>query len=140
MSETQPAAGHAAGGDATAGIGTGHESSDLAPRTIALFGLGLLVVVVASLIVTAWMFDIFAARQAKEDAPASPLARRESPAGPVLQVDAPSDLARLRAEEDATLSTYGWVDRGKGIVRIPIRQAMQALLERDGRAATAKGR
>jgi len=132
VSGTKPSAGHAAG--AGAGAGAGHEASDLKPRTIAIFGLGLAVVVMASLIVTAWMFDILAARRAKEDVPASPLARVESPAGPVLQVDAPSDLARLRAEEDATLSTYGWVDRGKGIVRIPIQQAMRRLAEQGAKA------
>ncbi len=130
MSERKPSAGYQAGGS----TGAGHESSDLAPRTIALFGLGLAVVVVASLILTAWLFDIFAARRATEDVPASPLARVEPPAGPLLQVDAPSDLARLRAEEEATLSTYGWVDRGKGIVRIPIQQAMRRLVEQGAKA------
>jgi hypothetical protein len=110
--------------------GAGRELSDLEPRTIAIFGLTLAVVIVACLIVAAWLFGFFAARRAQEDVPPSPLAQVEPPPGPVLQVKAPNDLARLRAEEDAILSTYGWVDRGTGVVRIPIDRAMHLLAER----------
>ncbi|MFB3817140.1 MAG: hypothetical protein ACE147_05695 [Candidatus Methylomirabilales bacterium] len=125
MSEMKPAGEHAPAGGATAG----HELSDLSPRTIALFGAGLGLLVAVCLIVAAWMFGVLDARLAGREVPASPLARVEPPAGPRLQVDAPSDLARLRAEEDAILSSYDWVDRGAGIVRIPIDQAMARLAE-----------
>jgi hypothetical protein len=37
----------------------------------------------------------------------------------------------LRAEEDLVLSSYGWVDKEKGIVRIPIEAAMRRVV-RDG--------
>jgi hypothetical protein len=47
-----------------------------------------------------------------------------TPPAPVLQVDPRSDLAAFRAEEDARLSSYGWIDRGKGVVHIPIARAM----------------
>jgi hypothetical protein len=134
MSQTKPAVDHAPVGSA----GAGHEPSDLKPRTIAAFGLALAVVVVGCLIVAGWMFDFFAGRRAKQDVPPSPLARVEPPAGPRLQVNAPGDLARLRAEEEATLSTYDWVDRGGGIVRIPIDQAMRLLVERGAKAPAAK--
>ncbi len=133
MSETKPAAGQTT-------AGAGYEPSDLKPRTIAIFGLSLALVVAACLIVAAWMFGFFAARRAEEDVLPSPLARVEVPAGPVLQVYAPGDLARLRAEEDKILSTYGWVDRGAGIVRIPVDQAMQLLVERGPKAPTAKAK
>lgn len=136
MSETKHAAGQTTAGDA----GAGYEQSDLKPRTIAIFGLSLTLVVAACLIGAAWMFGFFAARRAEEDVLPSPLARVEVPAGPVLQVNAPSDLARLRTEEDKILSTYGWVDRGAGIVRIPIDQAMQLLVERGAKAPTAKAK
>lgn len=120
------------------GSGAGHELSDLNPRAIAIFGLALAVVVAACLIVAAWMFGFFAARRAEEDVLPSPLARVEPPAGPVLQVKAPSNLARLRAEENAILSTYGWADRAAGAVRIPVDQAMQLLAERGLPAAGGK--
>ena len=44
---------------------------------------------------------------------------------PDLQTDEPHDLRAFRAAEEARLTGYGWVDRGNGIVHIPIRQAMQ---------------
>lgn len=46
------------------------------------------------------------------------------------------DLRSLRAREDAELNSYGYVDREKGIVRIPIRQAMELVIrERGGQHA-----
>ena len=53
-------------------------------------------------------------------------------------MNAPGDMARLRAQEEAVLSTYDWVDRGAGIVRIPIDQAMRLLVERGAKAPAAK--
>jgi hypothetical protein len=38
-------------------------------------------------------------------------------------------LAELRAVEATTLNTAGWIDQGKGVVRIPIAEAM-ALAEK----------
>jgi len=52
-----------------------------------------------------------------------------APPPPVLQVDPRGDLAVFRAEEDARLKSYGWVDRGKGIVRIPIARAMSEIAD-----------
>jgi hypothetical protein len=49
---------------------------------------------------------------------------------PHLQINPHDDLMALRAREDAELTTYGWVNRSNGIVRIPIQRAMDLLLER----------
>jgi hypothetical protein len=38
-------------------------------------------------------------------------------------------MGALRREEDAILTTYGWVDRQAGVVRIPIDVAMKQVLE-----------
>jgi hypothetical protein len=58
---------------------------------------------------------------ARENRPYFP-APREQPAPQV-------DLDALRAREDRELTTYGWVDRSNGIVRIPIDRAMQLVLQ-----------
>jgi hypothetical protein len=55
---------------------------------------------------------------------------RQLPPAPRLQMREPMDLAAFRKEEEATLSTYGVVDREKGIYRIPIDEAMKLTLER----------
>ena len=37
-------------------------------------------------------------------------------------------LAELRAAEASELESYGWVDQGKGVVRLPITEAMKLAL------------
>jgi hypothetical protein len=39
-------------------------------------------------------------------------------------------MKRLRAEEEKTLNSYGWVDEKSGAVRIPIDEAKKRLLEK----------
>ena len=41
-----------------------------------------------------------------------------------------TDLADMREAEQRALTTYGWVDQEKGIVRIPIDEAMKLTLQR----------
>ena len=40
-------------------------------------------------------------------------------------------LAKSRADDQQTLNTFGWVNREKGVVRIPIDVAMGKLIEED---------
>ena len=40
------------------------------------------------------------------------------------------DLAAFRAQEDAILESYAWVDKERGIVRIPVAEAMRIVAER----------
>jgi hypothetical protein len=51
------------------------------------------------------------------------------PPQPRLQTDPSEDLAQFRREEDNRLHGYYWIDKQKGIVHIPIEQAMQALVD-----------
>lgn len=41
-------------------------------------------------------------------------------------------LADLRAAQEKELSTYAWIDRAKGTVRLPIQRAMELTVERYG--------
>jgi hypothetical protein len=54
------------------------------------------------------------------------------PPPPRLQADPAADLAELHAREDNLLNQYGWVDRNKGIVHIPIDQAIDQVAARHG--------
>ena len=47
---------------------------------------------------------------------------------PALQVNPASDLERLQESQRTILNSYGWVDQGKGIVHIPIDEAMKRVL------------
>jgi len=42
-----------------------------------------------------------------------------------------TDLDTYRTSKRATLSTYRWVDREHGVVRLPIDQAMRLIAERN---------
>ncbi|HET6628150.1 MAG TPA: hypothetical protein VFG91_00080 [Woeseiaceae bacterium] len=105
----------------------GHESGDVSFRGVFLTGAALLGVL-ALLAAILW----YVSRATLEGVPAPApfpavsvtLAPGESP---VLQVTPESDLARLRAREAALLHGYGWVDRERGIARIPIERAMEIL-------------
>ncbi len=48
---------------------------------------------------------------------------------PRLQLSPPADLKGFRAREEAELNNYGWIDQSKGIVQIPIQQAMELLVK-----------
>jgi hypothetical protein len=54
----------------------------------------------------------------------------QQPPAPRLQIQEPKDLATFRKEEADILSSYGVVDKEKGIYRIPIEEAMKLTLER----------
>jgi hypothetical protein len=109
----------------------GHEERDVTfrPVVISLIGLVGLIIVGAALM---WaLYQYFSARPA--GAPANPLARsfgRQVPPEPRLQSNPLEDLRQLRAQEDTTLNTYGWVDRKTGVVRIPVERAMELLAQR----------
>jgi hypothetical protein len=49
---------------------------------------------------------------------------------PRLQISAPVDLEKFRAQKEAELESYGWVNKTSGIVRVPIDRAMELLLQR----------
>ena len=110
-----------------------HEHSDVDIRAILTFGVALTIVAVVVHLLIYVLFGYFESRE-RVQAPAEyPLAAAQGhrePPEPRLQTDPRQDLADLRAKEDDTLTSYGWVDRNAGVVRIPIDQAMQLTLQR----------
>jgi hypothetical protein len=126
MSETFNSAHH------TPPVGPGHESYEVQLGPVVLFGLGLVIMTGLVLLLAGWLFTAFTARQAARDTPPSPLAqsRPARPPEPRLQVVPAQELQQLRADEDAVLHSYGWVDQAAGIVRIPIERALDLIHER----------
>jgi hypothetical protein len=49
---------------------------------------------------------------------------------PKLVESEPRVLAAFRAQEEALLTSYGWVEKDKGLARIPIDAAMRIVAER----------
>ena len=48
---------------------------------------------------------------------------------PKLVTSEPSVLAEFRAQEETLLTSYGWVEKDKGLARIPIDEAMRIVAE-----------
>lgn len=115
--------------DVTQG-GAGYESRDMSLRVVGAFLLGLLAATGIVLFLTWLLFTVFAAQQAGRDAPLPSLAAAPHPPEPRLQVDPGKEFKEIRAQEDAILNSYGWVNRNAGIVRIPIDRAIRLLAER----------
>jgi hypothetical protein len=110
-----------------------HEGSDINIRAIIGFIVVLTVVTLAIQLSMWGLFKVFNKIETKSQPAVSPVA-----AGPATPEDFPqprlqttpwSDLKQLRAEEQAYLSSYGWVDESGGIAHVPIDEAKAMLLK-----------
>ena len=111
----------------------GHETSDVSTRGIVWFGVGLAVATVLVAVGMYGFFRILQRREGRVDVPVSPMVAaslRRTPPEPRLEANPLEPRLRMRAREDAVLTTYGWVDRDTGVARIPIGRAMELLVER----------
>src|ERR1700676_5242250 len=109
----------------------GHEERDADIRPIVLTGLGLsLAVAVVGLFIYG-IFRSLAPHPATSVRP-NPMAVFDSqiPPAPRIEEHPAIELQQLRAQEDQTLSTYGWIDKSKGVVRIPLDRALELQMER----------
>lgn len=104
------------------------ESGEADIRTRALIGavaaFGALVIISG---IAAWFL---VKDWAETGNPPGPPSRPVPAAGPLLQISPPKDLAALRAREDRLLHGTEWIDRERGIARIPIEKAMELRVKR----------
>ncbi len=109
------------------------QAKDLVNRRVILMlaALGVLVVIFASA-VPAWMLE--SRSLLSLDAPAreaaAPAAPREINIVDQTLLEATGQAAPTTHEQQRQLlERYGWVDRARGVVRIPIERAMRLTLE-----------
>lgn len=103
-----------------------HEPSDVSARDAARFAAGLLLAVA--------LVCAGASRYLRSLGGGISLAAPgEAPPEPRLQGDenSPEEVARLNRKWDVVLTSYDWVDRKRGVVRIPIERAMKLYLKRE---------
>ena len=129
---------HEHGADEGQSESTAYETRDVKVRPLAVFIAGLTVVGLVVYFVVFAMFRLFSGQAAREDAqlapssvsrPAETPVEERLPPEPRIQANPAADMDALRRQEDAVLTTYGWVDRQAGIARIPIDVAMTQILE-----------
>jgi hypothetical protein len=112
----------------------GHETSDVSIRGIVGFGVGLGISTVLVLAAMFWLFRVLQVREANRvDVRVPPMVAaslRRTPPEPRLEPNPLAPRLRIRAQEDAVLTTYGWVDRAGGVARIPIARAEELLVQR----------
>ena len=113
--------------------GVGHEERDVSFVPLVRGLIGLVALVILSLVVVRVLLGYLAVHEAETSPQPNPLAQnfgRQVPPEPRLQSDPLQDLQTLRAQEEAQLTSYGWVDRKAGIVRIPVQRAIELLAQR----------
>jgi hypothetical protein len=100
-----------------------YETRDAEPRLLAglAAGLALFVLLAPALLLAAFPEAL--------QQPAVRLPAEGFPE-PRLQADNSSDLVQLRGVSDTRLATFGWVDRDRKIVHLPIDRAMSLTVER----------
>ena len=125
----------------------GHEISDVSVRAVVWFVVGLIVGGGALHLLSHGLFVSLLAYETRANQSTFPLAdeeRGESPSEPGLEgikkMQARSEAGRpspyvhpedLEPSKQPALNEFAWVDKNKGIVRIPIDQAKRIVLEKN---------
>jgi len=104
---------------------SGHERSDVNALVVGKFAIALVLVCILSLTLLAGLFRYFLT----QTGPPPPQAAKLPPE-PRLEVQPAQDLMKVRQAEEQLLTSYGWVDQPKGVVRIPISLAIDLLARR----------
>ena len=113
-----------------------YEHTDIEPSIPSKFAVWLFVAMVASAGIvygTFWLFEGWELTTGRETQ-RFPLAAGQvrEPQGARLQTQPFKDIYLLREAEREKLTTYGWVDQGTGVVRIPVDDALRIVAERGG--------
>ena len=114
-------------------VKAGHEVGDVQLKPIYNFLIGLTLLSVVSFVVVYVVFQLFAGYKSRTSEKLTPMAQRQVgqlPPEPRLQVDALKEWVVFKAEQDSVVATYGWVDKGKGVVRLPLDRALEVMAEK----------
>lgn len=119
----------------------GYEVADADVRQVVMAGIGLAVATVIACFAMYFMFNMLKFTGEREQKHAlNPMAGpRTLPPEPRLQVRPWEQIQDLHAKEDQVLNTYGWTNKGAGMVRIPIDKAMEIVAQRGLPARAAEG-
>jgi hypothetical protein len=117
------------------------EKEDIRATPVLKFLVGLAVTCVVVAFLLLWFHGAMRSYVAglQPTPPHMTFDAKRAPVGPPLQEHPNPDLRVLQAEEVLTLSSYGWVDKDRGVVRIPVEEAMRIVAARGLGPAEAPG-
>lgn len=101
-----------------------YERSDVQVRLVGWLAGGLATFILIVPLVLPWMFPL----SMQQTSPANRSALSSN--APPLEVDPRDTLQRSQRGSAQFTSSYGWVDRQRGIVRIPVDRAVDLVLHR----------
>ncbi|HSU44915.1 MAG TPA: hypothetical protein VLN42_11920 [Casimicrobiaceae bacterium] len=116
------------GGGIVARAGRAHETADVDAKRVWQTAAVLAATIVGAGFVAYGVLALFHHEIGRPLTPINP--PPTAMPSPPLQSAPTLDLAALRAQKHAMLGEYRWIDRDKGIVRIPIERAMALLIAR----------
>jgi hypothetical protein len=119
------------------------EKTDVDAGGLLKAGFVIVMVTIATVFFLYWLYFVFVRQEASRQPPPPvlrPAAGVLSPPPPVLQTGPTLDLGAFREQEDRILEGYGWVDKEKNVVRIPIDEAMRLLVSRAGSPKAGGGK
>jgi hypothetical protein len=111
----------------------GHEVTDAEAGPLVKFVAFLALTTAITAAVVVGLYKYLDTREIREKAGHYPLAvgiERPLPPSPRLQSYPLDDMQELRKNESLVLDHYGWVDKSKGVVRIPVDRAIELLATR----------
>jgi hypothetical protein len=115
----------------------GHEVSEKRIRNVLIVAGGAIFALIAGLLICGFAMHLLAAARPMQSM--TPLGIISAPnlkplerfPAPNLQIDDDhAERVALYATQTATLSSYGWISRDRGIVHIPINRAMELIVQR----------
>lgn len=111
--------------------GAGYEVEDASVREIIISAIGL---AVGTILICAAVFGLFRVLRSADVNSRQPLTdvtvQQTFPPGPRLQEKPWEEMQQLRQKEDQALTSYGWVNKNAGTVRIPIDRAMDIMAQK----------
>ena len=116
----------------------GHEARDVNVKRLFLFAGALLASLAAIFVGLVVLFEGYqfvdhwldARRARTEPGAGSRVHLRPEYAGPLLQVKPEEDLRWMKRQNAQDLGDYAWVDRSKGVVRVPVDRAIDLIAQR----------
>lgn len=112
-------------------VARGHEPDRPSLRGIAVAALAILAAILLGVLLAYVLVNTLTPERGQTP----PAAPAPIPGAPLLQATPAADRAAFDQEKQRLLHEYAWVDRARGIVRVPIEQAMSLLVQQRARAA-----